>query len=257
MIGNLKPEIDKYFLSKYPNEACGFVINDGSFKFIPVENISSDPINSFLVSDEELAKILITYKNQIEIFIHSHPVLQGEKPQYSPSKHDMESQIIFGIPFGIIVCDKYGCSDLISWGDTLPIKNPIGRKFLHGVNDCYSLIRDVYRLGKEGCAEFDIDWPFEPILLPEVPRDDDWWGQGENLYVDYFEKFGFKEINISEVKAGDIFMIKLKSDKINHAGLMIGGDQLLHHLPDRLSRREISCLWGNGADKWIRYTGNE
>ena len=77
------------------------------------------------------------------------------------------------MPWGIIPTDGERVGDPIMWGDQLPIAPLIGREFRHGTSDCYTLVRDAYRLGKDGMKEHGIDgWPLDPIQLPEVPRDD-------------------------------------------------------------------------------------
>ncbi|EFE3862667.1 phage tail protein, partial [Escherichia coli] len=45
-----------------------------------------------------------------------------------------------------------------------------GRRFEHGVTDCYTLFRDAYHLAG--------------ITLPDFEREDDWWRNGQNLYLD-------------------------------------------------------------------------
>lgn len=49
----------------------------------------------------------------------------------------------------------------------------IGRKFVHGSTDCYSLVRDFYK------NEFGIE-------LTDYARAEFWWNKGQNLYMDNF-----------------------------------------------------------------------
>jgi proteasome lid subunit RPN8/RPN11 len=240
----------KHALREYPKESCGYVM---AGEYFPVENIAEDPTRSFRVSNEDV--IAAKKKGVITAWIHSHPVMDGEEPQYSPSAEDMRSQMANNVPYAIIVCDGENTSDIIVWGDTLPIKPLLGRTFLHGVFDCYSLIRDVFRLGKEECAKQELLWPFDPIVLPEFPRDDDWWKGDQDLYVENFQKAGFREVSFHEIQPGDVFLMKIKSNKLNHGGVLMGDGQILHHLPHRLSGRDNAGLWARAADKWIRYNG--
>ncbi|EOA1244308.1 phage tail protein, partial [Escherichia coli] len=48
-----------------------------------------------------------------------------------------------------------------------------GRRFEHGVTDCYTLFRDAYHLAG--------------IEMPDFTREDDWWRNGQNLYLDNLE----------------------------------------------------------------------
>jgi proteasome lid subunit RPN8/RPN11 len=247
---NVVSEASLHALREYPKESVGYVIDD---TYYPVKNVSKNPTQSFKVANKDV--IAAKKKGSVIAWIHSHPVVIGEEPQYSPSADDMRAQIANNVPYAIIVCDGENTSKPIIWGDTLPIAPLIGRSFLHGVSDCYSLIRDIFRVGKEECAKQGIDWPYDKIELPEIPRDDDWWKNSQDLYIENFAKAGFKPVQISDIKSGDVFLIKIKSTVINHGGVLIGNDQILHHLPHRPSGRDNAGLWAGAADLWLRYHG--
>ncbi|WLR91007.1 NlpC/P60 family protein [Shinella zoogloeoides] len=173
----------------------------------------------------------------------------------------MIGQISTDVAWGIIPIleeDKiFRIGEPIMWGGNVPKSDLIGREFLHGIHDCYSLIKDTFALGKEGLAAQGISdvWPYEPRLLPEVPRDDGWWELGKDLYVDGLKKNGFRIIQPHEARAGDGFLTKIRSDKLNHAGLLVTDDTIIHHLPMRASRREPAGLWGRQAEIWVRHEG--
>lgn len=242
--------------AEYPKESCGFIKGDA---FTPVANICADAAThdaenpdcacqlcAFLISSEDVLANL-----DAEAVIHSHP----DGPMY-PSAADMEGQMADGRPWGIIALSEDRVSEPWFWGDSLPIRPLIGREFMHGICDCYSLVRDVFRLGKQALAEQGIpDWPFEPITLLDYPRDDAWWNKDFDLYNLEAFKVGFVEIKREEARPGDAFLCKINSGKFNHGGLLIGNDLLLHHLPARLSRREPAGLWARHAGRWLRYVG--
>lgn len=232
--------------AEFPKESCGLVI-DGVYK--PCKNVADDPENDFKISAQEQIRLIGSGK--LQGVIHSHP----NGPLF-PSRSDMIGQINTGVAW--VILPTFNGEDFghpICWGGNQPVEPLIGRQFNHGVADCYSLVRDVYRLGKEGCAAQDVDWPLDPIELPEVPRDDCWWDLGEDLYSDHIAKFGFKPINFSEAQPGDAFLIKIRSEKLNHAGVLLNGGLILQHLVGRLSRREPAGLWARQADLWVRYVG--
>ncbi|MBA8881734.1 Mov34/MPN/PAD-1 family protein [Phyllobacterium myrsinacearum] len=242
--------------AEYPKESCG-VIADGVY--VPFENVALPEFEhvaegkcgcqlcSFVIDGEDYAAR--TAGKTVNYIVHSHP----DGPRY-PSKGDMEQQIATQVPWAIITTDGERVSDPTIWGEG-QIAPMIGREFMHGVHDCYSIIRDTFRLGKDKLAEQDIEWPFDPIELPEVPRDDAWWElEGEDLYTQLFSKFGFEVINMADARPGDVFLCAVgDSGKLNHGGVLLGNDCLLHHLPKRQSRRDPSGLWGRSADLWIRY----
>jgi cell wall-associated NlpC family hydrolase len=116
----------------------------------------------------------------------------------------------------------------------------IGRKFVHGASDCYTLIRAYY-------------WQIHGIMLPDFARDDNWWKEGENIYADQFAAAGFRQISADEVKEGDVFIGKVRSAVPNHGGILLSNGIGLHHLADRLSRRESILPWRRFVTHWLRY----
>lgn len=246
----LSPEIvlaaKQHALREYPKESCGLVVGD---RYVPCFNYAVEPEKHFAIASEEFVKA--ESQGGVRAVLHSHP----DGPLY-PTAKDMQGQIDTNVPWGIIGTDGERAGDPIMWGDSLPIAPLIGREFRHGVSDCYTLARDTFRLGKEGLAEQSIHgWPYDPITFPEVPRDDCWWDAGLDLYTDHLEKVGFRKIQMSEARIGDACLIKIKSNKVNHAAVLVGNNLLLHHLPSRVSRREAAGIWARHADIWIRYEG--
>jgi proteasome lid subunit RPN8/RPN11 len=238
--------------SEYPKESCGLIV-DGVYK--PCFNYAIDPLKDFEIAPQVFLREKLA--GNIDAVVHSHP----NGPIY-PSERDMRGQIDTAVPWIIVPIEEDRVLPFTMWGDQLPIAPIIGREFLHGVHDCYSLIRDVFRLGKDDLAKQGIQWPFPPQELPNVPRDDAWWTKIEDrepkdLYADYIEKAGFRIIDRSEAREGDGFLCKLKSDRLNHGGLIVGGGLILHHLPVRLSRREAAGIWERAADMWVRYKPTE
>lgn len=234
---------------QFPKESCGLVVNG---KYVPCDNIAADPEQDFEISP----KIFAFYSAQggVEAVIHSHP----DGP-LCPTAADMEGQVRTGLPWAIIPLmrdgDFHRVGEPIVWGltDRPPL---IGRQFVHGVTDCYALIRDIFAAGKDRLKEEGVtsEWPFDPIELPEGIRDDGWWNDGKDLYLDNIVHLPFVEIKAHEARAGDLFLLKLLgSPKLNHGGLLISRDLLAHHLPGRLSRREPAGLWGRQAEKWYRW----
>lgn len=235
-------------LGEYPKECCGLIV-DGVYR--PCFNYAIDPTQDFVIASQDYIKWSV--QGTLQGVAHSHP----DRPCY-PTEHDMRQQIVTDLPWVIVATDGERVSDPIMWGDALPTPPLIGREFVHGVTDCYSLIRDAYRLGRLALAEQGIDWPLDPIELPEFPRRDGWWVKNSNEapddhYMIGFPKAGFFEIAREEVRPGDVFLKAIKSDRPNHGGVLLDGGLILHHLPQRLSRREPAGMWGRAADLWLRH----
>lgn len=217
----------QHALREFPKESCGLVVGE---RYIPCFNYAADPEKHFVIAPEDYISA-----GELTAVLHSHPMGPAH-----PSHSDMQGQVDTNVPWGIILTDGERAGDPIMWGDGLPIPDLLGRPFVHGINDCYSLVRDYYRTEHN-------------LLLPNVPREDAWWTVGENLYMDQFTQHGFYKIAQSEVKPGDGFLCKIRSDVPNHAGIYIGNDLILHHLPNRLSRREPAGLWARAVDVWLRH----
>jgi len=221
----------------YPHESVGFLTKRG---YSPVKNIAANPCERFEVSREDVKK----YRGRVVAVIHSHP-----NGPYYPSASDMRGQIDWGVPWGIIYVSEGAPRAPFFWGDALPIRPLIGRPFQHGISDCYSYVRDYYRLHKD-------------IVLDEFPRDWDWWLQGKDLYTQNFKSQGFYEIEASHVREGDCFLAQFgKSPVINHAGVYEGGGLIGHQVGDirggfsdtLLSRRGPLHLWKSKIQKWLRH----
>ncbi|MFA9261795.1 MAG: C40 family peptidase [Undibacterium sp.] len=238
--------------AEFPKESCGLVVSN---KYVRCKNVAEDPLNDFQIETSISSKAQMSGK--LRGVFHSHP-----NGPYYPSMTDMKTQISMDIPWAIITLDEERISDPIMWGDQLGIEPLVGREFMHGVTDCYSIIRDAFRMGREEMKKQEMsEWPFPPIVLPEVARDDSWWKSDDDLYSTHFEKFGFKIVDLTDAKPGDVWLKSLGTrqtnpdGKLNHGGVLVSGDQILHHLPARTSGRAPSGLWMRSADLIIRYFG--
>ena len=111
----------------------------------------------------------------------------------------------------------------------------IGRKFVHGSTDCYSLVRDFYK------NEFGIE-------LTDYARVEFWWNKGQNLYMDNFRNEGFYLLDDSQApQVGDLYLIALGCSVASHAAIWVGNNRILHHVQDRLSSvdRDMSVFRNN------------
>lgn len=245
----------------FPEESCGFIV---AGKYLPMKNIAKD--SSEHISDKESCgcrlcafeiadRDYLKHAKSLQAVVHSHP----NGPAF-PSASDMLHQQASDVAWIILTLDAERSGPTTVWGGDCPIEPLVGREFVHGVTDCYSTIRDVFALGHEGMKAQGMDWPFKPIVLPIGERDDCWWtseGENNDLYEANYPKVGFVEISLSDVRPGDAFLGKIKSERLNHGGVLLGGNLILHHLPNRLSRREPAGIWSRCADKWVRYQGAE
>jgi proteasome lid subunit RPN8/RPN11 len=235
--------------AKYPNESCGFIMGG---QYIACENFSKTPLKDFALEDTRYDAAFMA--RQVTAIVHSHP----NGPIF-PSGHDMEQQLATNIPWVIISLNQHVIGQVVIWGDQIATAPLIGRPFVHGVFDCYSLVRDAFGAGTEGMKAQGIRWPFAPISLPQIPRDDAWWKKDQDLYADHLKPQGFSQISRADAKPGDGFLVKIGDsrtnphERLNHAGVLVDSNLILHHLPGRLSRREPAGVWARAASMWVRH----
>ncbi|MBW5818891.1 phage tail protein [Yersinia kristensenii] len=203
-----------------PAESCGFVVRmTQGEQYFPCKNHATEPMHSFSIRPEDY--LSVQAKGEVIALVHSHP---DGMPYLSSA--DRVMQIQSDLPWWLI-CEgqiyHYCCVPLL-----------LGRRFEHGELDCYSLIRDAYHLAG--------------IAIPNFSRQDDWWKKGENLYLDNIEATGFYRTSREDMQVGDIVLCCLGSSVANHAAIYCGNSELLHHIPNQLSKRE------RYSDRWQRST---
>ncbi len=200
-----------------PAESCGFVIStpEGEW-YIPCVNISAEPEAYFRIAPEDWLRAEMS--GEIVALVHSHP---AGLPWLSEADRRLQVQSDF--PWWLVcrgVIHKFRC-----------VPHLTGRRFEHGVTDCYTLFRDAYHLAG--------------IEMPDFHRGDDWWRNGQNLYLDNMEETGFYRISLPSAQPGDILLCCFGASVPNHAAIYCGNGELLHHLPEQLSKRERYSENGN------------
>lgn len=196
-------------------ECCGFVIDNKTY--LPCKNISSTPTETFEIATEDW--IDAEQQGEITAVVHSHP---NGLPILSQADQFYQQQT--GLDWWL-VCDN-------KIHKFRYIKPLLGREFKHGEIDCLTLVRDAYML--------------TGINLPNYERQDDWWHNGQNLYLDLLPKNEFEQVD--DVQEGDVILVCLGSTTPNHAAIYIGNQFILHHCPNRLSKRDLYDGF------WLKYT---
>lgn len=211
----LKRELIEIAQKKYPNEMCGIITEiDGKDCFVQCENISDAPTELFEID----GNVWLDY--DIKAIVHSHT-----NGRNYLSKYDMRNQKIHDIDW-ILVCGE----QVISYRPIAPL---LGRPFEFNKQDCYNLFRDCYMLAGSD-------------HLPEFEYPENWYVIGMNLYADRLPEYGFEKVN--EPELGDVILFQIGSELPNHAGIYIGRQLFIHHLTDRLSKRDIY------GGYWQKYT---
>jgi cell wall-associated NlpC family hydrolase len=172
----------------------------------------------------------------IRIVCHSHP---NRAPQ--PSDADKLGCEQSRLQWLIVSVPGDAWTMLAPSGFSAPL---IGRDFVWGVFDCFTLLRDYYR---------DV----VGITLPEAePYSYNFWKNNQALYEQRLEQFGFITLAQDQaLQAHDVLLIQIRSTIANHAAIYLGDGQLLHHLESQLSRRDIyGGFWQKNTRFIARHT---
>ncbi|MGK4277346.1 C40 family peptidase, partial [Escherichia coli] len=110
-----------------PAESCGFVVRTPEEEsYFPCVNISGEPEAYFRMSPEDWLQAEM--QGEIVALVHSHP---GGQPWLSEA--DRRLQVQSDLPWWLVcrgAIHKFRC-----------VPHLTGRRFEHGVTDCYTLFR--------------------------------------------------------------------------------------------------------------------
>lgn len=226
--------VRKHAEAQYPSECCGLLVRVGrAHRYIPCENIATDPLEEFRISPEAYAQAEDLGK--VIGVVHSHPDATSR-----PSAADEAMCSASGIPWWILSWPEGDLRELRPVA-AVPL---LDRPFVHGVQDCWQVCADWYR------REWGLDFP-------RYEREDGWWelAEGPSHYEQNFEAAGFYPVEVPQ--RGDLIVMAVgRTAHPNHAGVFLDTDPslpgetaqifgpgpfLLHHLYARPS--EI-IVWG-------------
>lgn len=205
---------ERHAAEQAPAEACGLLVaRSRGVEYLPCQNLAASPCEQFLIDPWALVDAESGGAEVVGV-VHSHPGASSE-----PSELDLEAHAASGLQWWILGVD--------GWRGIPPAgAQPYeGRSFTHGVNDCYTIVRDWY-------------WREAGIWLPDYARGDDWWERGEDLYRQNFRSVGFVEVPPADLRPGDSVLMRIGSPVPNHAAIVLPGARILHHLAGRLSAVE-------------------
>lgn len=191
------------------DEVCGLII-DGS-RLFPCRNIHPSPESHFRIGDGDW--LAAEREGEVTAVFHSHPM---DSPVLSGA--DRRAQVVTGLPWWL------ACNGALR--KFRPVPHLLGRRFQHGVTDCYTLFRDAYHLAG--------------VDLPDFERTDGWWLRGENLYIKNMAANGFHPVPASDAQPGDVIIRQpFPGADPCHAMILLEGGRVLHHdCAGHLSRRE-------------------
>ena len=246
LTAKLKKAIQAHAAEVYPSECCGVIVNK---EYIPCRNIS-DNKDQFEIHPEDLAKA--EDLGEIQAYVHSHPNASARASEIDLLQIELHQK-----PWVICAYPDVEFQVYEPCGYKAPL---VGRNYIHGIQDCYSIVRDFYEreLG---------------IKLIDFEREDAWWESKENkpLYLDGFGEAGFVEV--SDMQYGDVLLCRVgRTEHVNHAVIWLGDQTelkfeqtescvgssiILHHPYGRKSVREVfGPQWQERVAKVVRYAQN-
>jgi proteasome lid subunit RPN8/RPN11 len=239
----IKAAIQAHAAECFPAECCGLIVNG---VYVQCRNISKHT-DQFEIHPEDL--VAAEDSGEIQAFVHSHPNASA-----GASELDLLQIEVHQKPWVICAYPDIEFQVYEPCGYKAPL---VGRNYIHGIQDCYSIVRDFYE------RELGIN-------LPDYEREDAWWESKESksLYLENFEKEGFVEVN--DLQYGDVMLCRVgRTEHVNHAIIWLGDQTalkseqteacvgssiILHHPYGRKSTREVfGHQWQERVVKVVRY----
>jgi len=244
----IKRQMQKEAFAKYPQEACGLLIKKGrAMMLIFCQNIADEPTLRFVISPVEFAAAEDV--GEVMAVWHSHTDESSK-----PSETDIHACDSIGLTWFISSVTKE--SDELVFGEIVTltpksdndeIADLVGRPYIYGVYDCYTLMLDYYK------KELGIDIDRHGAHYPERTS---WNAEGLNLLVDGYAEKGFEQVNNYDYKVGDVLIIQMSSPVPNHLAIYVGDDRIIHHSYNRLSTSDIygGSYWQKHTTHHLRHT---
>ena len=205
-----------------PKESCGLLLNvKGKERYYSCKNLSMSSFQEFIIDPEDYVKA--DNIGEIIGIVHSHPVSPP-----TPSQADVISCEDSNLPWYIVNPKTEEWSYLEPCGYKAPL---LGRQWVWGITDCWSLVRDWYKEEKK--IELR-DWE-RPLSFVDFNKDP--------MFERCASKTGFRKLRPDEkIENGDLLFMSIQSSGLNHVAIFLNGD-VLHHLSDRISCIEPYSEW--------------
>lgn len=193
------------------------VVRKGRRKYWPCKNLAATPQDFFILDPEDYAAA--EDAGTIYAVFHSHPISPA-----TPSEADRVACEKTGVPWFIVSPYNGKWAEIEPTGYISPL---IGRQWVWGVSDCWTLARDWYK------QEWDLelrDWsrPVDPAAFVLDP-----------MFERCFEETGFVDVTGDQIKVGDLLLISIASPGLNHCAVYVGDQMILQHTGGRISSRDI------------------
>ena len=214
-----KTEAVKHAEECMPQESCGLLaIIKGEKTYWPCKNIAESGFEYFVIDPDDWAECEDT--GEIIGVVHSHP----NDPAIR-SDNDKASCEHLGLPWFIY------SPHMKEWSSFKPSgwKSPslIGRTFVWGVHDCWSVVTDWYKETKH----INIPYWNRPKKIKDFLANPE--------FEDALPKLNFlKQENNDQIEVGDVLLFQSITKNLDHVAVYIGDNMILNHNIKKLSCRE-------------------
>lgn len=99
----------------------------------------------------------------------------------------------------------------------------IGRQWEYGRHDCFTLVRDWFKL--------------QGVQLPDFARPED-LETCESIFLQQAEAIGFQQVELLNKRPGDVLIMRLGTAAPMHAAILLPDQRILHQRQDSLSAVE-------------------
>lgn len=214
-----------------PRECCGLVVRiDGVETYRPCRNIALE-LNRFELHPADYAAA--EDDGEIVKIVHSHVRASAD-----PTDADRVGCESSGLPWLIVSWPTGQTVEFEPSGFKAPL---LGRPFVWGVFDCFTLVRDYYR-DTFGLLIDDFGGYPENAAL-----------DGMDLYARRFAAAGFQEV--ATPREHDVLLLQIPpAQDASHAAIYLKDETIMHHLRGRLSMRQpYGGAWRMATRKILRH----
>ncbi len=223
----VKSEILALAQANPTQEVCGFIHSDarGRATVLPCANVSRTPCEAFEIDVQDHIRALRVGPQLFGVY-HSHP---GDPSGLSPADITYADEL--GLPlYGVNTRDG-------SWMDYTPPTYAApqeGAPWCLGFADCWETPRIHYRQRLS-------------IHLSDYDRDESMGHEDAGTILANYEREGFARLaaDPSALREHDILMFRTNRAVPQHFAVFLGNSQMLHHVQDATSRRELL------TDRWM------
>lgn len=221
-------------------EVCGLLYQDERGVHIhPCSNITQDeegPSRAFEISDEEYTSL--SQRARVCGIYHSH----GTGGAAAFSESDIELATVMELPIYLYIVGTGAWLSYVPPTYEVPL---LSQPWQWGFSDCYETIRTYYRQTKG-------------VHLGDYDRDESFEKAEQSAILQYVAAEGFTTLPATETSAPDDVLVFTTGGGAypHHLGVLLTGQQFLHHPIGALSRRDpLDGRWLKRLHQVLRYTG--